>query len=214
MQRTVRSLTCESEFAHNQTHSSNVYPPMKSLLTAITLTFMTISASQAQSALKIGSEVAAFAANDDAGEIWNAGDYLGKKNIVVYFYPAAMTGGCTAQACAYRDFSTQLSEEDAIVVGVSGDSVKGLELFKQAHNLNFPLLSDPNGSLASLFGVPTRDGGSLEREFEGNMHTLSRGLTTSRWTFIIGKDGKVIYKNDEVNAKEDTATVLAVLKGQ
>jgi len=163
-------------------------------------------------ALEVGNEATPFAANDDSGEIWNAADYLGKKNIVVYFYPAAMTGGCTAQACAYRDFSSNLSAEDAVVVGVSGDSVNGLSLFKQAHNLNFPLLSDPNGSLANLFGVPTRGGGSLEREVNGDIHTFFRGLTTSRWTFIIGKNGQVIYKNDAVNAKEDTATVLEVLK--
>ncbi len=98
------------------------------------------------------------------------------------------------------------------VVGISGDSVNNLSLFKEAHNLNFPLLSDPNGSLAQLFGVPTRDGGSIEREVKGDMHTFFRNLTTSRWTFIIGKDGKVIYKNEEVDAREDTAAVLAVLK--
>ncbi|MBK1877518.1 peroxiredoxin [Pelagicoccus mobilis] len=183
---------------------------MKSSLKLLSLLIMTLSSSL--SALEVGNDIEAFAANDDTGEIWNAADYLGEKNIVVYFYPAAMTGGCTAQACAYRDFSTNLSEEDAVVVGVSGDSVNGLSLFKQAHNLNFPLLSDPNGSLATLFGVPTRAGGSLEREVGGDIHTLVRGLTTSRWTFIIGKNGKVIYKNDEVKAKEDTATVLEVLK--
>lgn len=183
---------------------------MKPSSKLLALFIMTLATSL--SALEVGTKVEAFAANDDTGEIWNAADHLGKKNIVVYFYPAAMTGGCTAQACAYRDFSTSLTEEDAIVVGVSGDSVNGLALFKQAHNLNFPLLSDPNGSLATLFGVPTRAGGSLEREVGGDIHTFFRGLTTSRWTFIIGKDGTVIYKNDEVNAREDTANVLEVLK--
>ena len=187
---------------------------MKLLLKTLSLFIMTIASTHSLSALEVGSKVTPFAANDDSGEIWNAAEYIGKKNIVVYFYPAAMTGGCTAQACAYRDFSTSLSEEDAIVVGVSGDSVNGLSLFKQAHNLNFPLISDPNGSLATLFGVPTRDGGSLEREIDGEMHTFFRGLTTSRWTFIIGKSGKVIYKNDDVNAAEDTATVLEILKSQ
>ncbi len=182
--------------------------PLKSLALAA----MTLSAALSSSALEVGSEIDAFAANDDTGEIWSAANYLGKKNIVVYFYPAAMTGGCTAQACSYRDYSTNLDEADAIVVGVSGDSVKGLALFKEAHNLNFPLLSDPTGSIAQLFGVPTRDGGSIEREVGGDMHTFFRNLTTSRWTFVIGKDGKVIYKNEEVNASEDPATVLEVLK--
>lgn len=185
---------------------------MKKILQLLSLIAMTASTSLTTAALDIGSEIKNFAANDDTGEIWSAAEHIGKKNIVVYFYPAAMTGGCTAQACSYRDLSTSLDEADAIVVGVSGDSVKGLSLFKEAHNLNFPLLSDPNGSIASLFGVPTRDGGSLEREIGGKTHTLFRNLTTSRWTFIIGKDGKVVYKNEEVDAREDTATVLAVLK--
>ncbi|MBD5780261.1 peroxiredoxin [Pelagicoccus sp. NFK12] len=185
---------------------------MKKFLQLLTLSAMSLSASLSSAALEVGSEVANFAANDDTGEIWTVAEHLGKKNIVVYFYPAAMTGGCTAQACAYRDYSTNLDKADAIVVGVSGDSVKGLSLFKEAHNLNFPLLSDPNGSIAAIFGVPTRAGGSLEREVNGDMHTFFRNLTTSRWTFIIGKDGKIIYKNEEVNAREDTATVLAVLE--
>ncbi len=185
---------------------------MNKLLQLLALVSMTASASLSTAALDVGSELKNFAANDDTGEIWTAANYIGKKNIVVYFYPAAMTGGCTAQACSYRDYSTKLDEADAIVVGISGDSVNNLSLFKEAHNLNFPLLSDPNGSLAQLFGVPTRDGGSIEREVKGDMHTFFRNLTTSRWTFIIGKDGKVIYKNEEVDAREDTAAVLAVLK--
>jgi peroxiredoxin Q/BCP len=184
---------------------------MKTILPLLTLIAMTTSTSLSNAALEVGSELSNFAANDHSGEIWSAAEYLGKQNIVVYFYPAAMTGGCTAQACAYRDFSTSLEQAEAIVVGVSGDSVKSLSLFKEAHNLNFPLLSDPNGSIAALFGVPTQAGGSLTREIDGQTHTLVRNLTPSRWTFIVGKNGKVLYKNEDVDAREDTATVLAVL---
>lgn len=200
------------EVPHKQCNPPFVSTHMKKILQLLALSAMTTAAPHSTAALEVGSELSNFAANDDTGEIWSAAEYIGKKNIVVYFYPAAMTGGCTAQACSYRDYSTNLDEADAIVVGISGDSVKGLSLFKEAHNLNFPLLSDPNGSIAEIFGVPTRAGGSIEREINGDMHTFFRNLTTSRWTFIIGKDGKVIYKNEEVNAREDTSTVLAVLK--
>lgn len=185
---------------------------MKSILKLLAVATMTLSSSLTLSALEVGSEVEKFSANDDAGELWSIEEHLGKKNIVVYFYPAAMTGGCTTQACAYRDMSSELADADTIVVGVSGDSVNGLALFKQANQLNFPLLSDPNGSLAKLFGVPVRGGGSIEREVDGSLHTLIRGLTTSRWTYIIGKDGTIIYKNDEVKPGEDTANVLAALQ--
>ena len=171
-----------------------------------------ISSLVAFAGLEVGSKVDAFAANDDTGTLWQLSDHIGKKNIVVYFYPAAMTGGCTKQACAYRDQSSALNDVDAIVVGVSGDSVNNLKLFKQANDLNFPLLSDANGSIAKMFGVATRDGGSIEREVAGMMHTLTRGITTMRWTFIIGKDGSVVYKNDKVKATEDTSTVIAEIK--
>ena len=186
---------------------------MKTLLKSTLISLMTLSSTYLHAGLDVGSEATAFAANDDTGEIWNASQYLGEKNIIVYFYPAAMTGGCTKQACAYRDNSKELAAADAVVIGVSGDSVNNLALFKEAHDLNFPLLSDPNGSLAELFGVPMRKGGSIEREVGGSLHTLVRNLTTARWTFVIGKDGKVIYKNDEVKATEDTSTVLSLLKG-
>ncbi len=163
--------------------------------------------------LKVGDRVPQFRAVADNGETWKSKNFIGRKNLVVYFYPAAMTGGCTKQACAYRDAQEDLSSVDAEVVGISGDEVKNLELFKLANNLNFTLLSDPDGEIASLFGVPVREGEkSIEREVDGNLHTLIRGVTTSRWTFIIDKTGKVIYKSTEVNAAEDSKAVLEALK--
>lgn len=162
--------------------------------------------------LEVGDKIPNFEAVADDGETWKSGNIVGKKNLVVYFYPAAMTGGCTKQACAYRDAQEDLSSVDAEVVGISGDEVENLELFKRANNLNFTLLSDPDGEIARLFGVPVRDGGSIEREVDGELHTLTRGLTTSRWTFIIDKQGKVVYKSTEVNAAEDSKAVLEALK--
>jgi len=182
--------------------------------TRLTLGFCLLSliTSVALAGLDVGSTVSGFAANDDNGDIWSLDDHLGKKNIVVYFYPAAMTGGCTKQACSYRDQSASLNDLDAVVVGVSGDSVNSLKLFKEAHGLNFPLLSDVNGAIAKTFGVSTRDGGSIEREINGALHTLTRGITTNRWTFIINKEGEVVYKDDAVKATEDTSNVIAQLK--
>jgi peroxiredoxin Q/BCP len=174
--------------------------------------FLLISAISANAGLEVGSSVDSFAANDDTGILWQLSDHIGKKNIVVYFYPAAMTGGCTKQACAYRDQSAALNEVDAVVVGVSGDSVNNLKLFKQANDLNFTLLSDASGSIAAQFGVATRDGASIEREVAGIMHTLTRGITTMRWTFIIDKNGSVVYKNDKVKPTEDTSAVIAEIK--
>jgi thioredoxin-dependent peroxiredoxin len=162
--------------------------------------------------LKIGDAAPDFSATADNGKTWNSKEFKGKKNIVVYFYPAAMTGGCTAQACAYRDLSNDLGEVDAMVVGISGDNVEGLKFFKKTQNLNFTLLSDEKGEIAKIFGVPTRDGGTLSREFEGQTFELTRGVTASRWTYIIDKKGNIVYKNEQVDAAKDTEQVLSYLK--
>jgi thioredoxin-dependent peroxiredoxin len=161
--------------------------------------------------LTLGGRAPAFSALDEKGKLWRSGDVTGSKHLVVYFYPAAMTGGCTKQACAFRDDKSKLIQLDAVVVGVSGDSPDGLAHFKKAENLNFTLLSDEKGDLAKKFGVPFGKGGSIERVVDGATVTLSRGVTAKRWTFVLSKDGKVVYINDKVNAAKDSAAVRAVL---
>ena len=154
-----------------------------------------------------------FELTSDNGTTWKSKDVIGKKKLVIYFYPAAMTGGCTKQACAYRDSKDQFTSQETEVIGISGDSAKNLDLFKRAHNLNFTLLSDPDGNIAAEFGVPVRQGEkSILREIDGVQHSLSRSITTARWTFIIDKNRKVAYISTEVKAAEDSKIVLEVLK--
>lgn len=203
------SLTAIRSFAiHNQQQLRF----MKIIRSILATGILAICSTAAFAGLNVGSTVNSLVANDDEGNLWSLEDHLGKKNIVVYFYPAAMTGGCTKQACAYRDQSAALNDLDAVVVGVSGDSVNSLSLFKEAHGLNFTLISDIDGSIAEKFGVSTRGGGSIEREVNGATHTLSRGITTGRWTFVINKAGEVVYKDDAVKATEDTNNVISLLK--
>ncbi len=171
-----------------------------------------IAFTQSGATLSVGDKAPVFKTLADDGSMWNVKDFLGKKNIVVYFYPAAMTGGCTKQACAYRDMKTEIDEADAVVVGVSGDNVEGLKLFKKAEDLNFTLLSDESGEIAKKFGVPIRDGGKITREVGGESFDLVRGVTTNRWTFIIDKKGKIAYKDEQVNAEKDTEQVLEFIK--
>lgn len=185
---------------------------MKTFIFALLLAVPFITVSQNTKGLKIGEKVPGFEATADDGSTWKIKNHIGENYLVVYFYPAAMTGGCTAQACSYRDLSSALESEDAMVVGVSGDNVEGLQFFKEAHNLNFTLLSDESGEIARLFGVPVRDGGTFNSEFNGQEFELERGVTTSRWTFIIDKNGKVVYKNEQVDASKDTEEVLSFLK--
>lgn len=97
------------------------------------------------------------------------------------------------------------------MIGVSGDAVRNQALFKKAHNLTFPLLSDEKGEVARKFGVPLGDGGKIEKEVDGKLETLVRGVTARRWTFIISPDGKVAYKNTTVSAKDDSRSVIEAL---
>jgi len=154
-----------------------------------------------------------FNANDENGELWSSKEHIGKKYLVVYFYPAAMTGGCTKQACSYRDDYQKFVDLGAEVVGVSADPVKNLKAFKKMHKLNFSLLSDVNGVIAARFGVPSRNGGAITREIAGLSQVFSRSMSLSRWTFILDKEGRIIYKNDKVKAANDSAGILKVLAG-
>ena len=162
--------------------------------------------------VKKGDKVQSFNANDDKGLLWTSVESFNKHYLIVYFYPAAMTGGCTKQACAYRDNEKDLLELGAQVVGVSGDSVVNLAAFKKMHQLNFPLLSDVNGLIAERFGVPAKKVGKLSREIDGQSLDFFRSSSMSRWTFIIDKEGKVVYKNTKVKATEDTKKVIETLK--
>lgn len=186
---------------------------MKTLAVALMIMVSSITLfAQNDKSLKVGDKAPEFKATTDDGSTWDLKNNLGNKYIVVYFYPAAMTSGCTTEACTYRDYKSKIESNNAIVVGVSGDNVDGLKLFKKAHDLNFPLLADPTGKIAKKFGVPLRNGGSITREVDGKTFNLVRGVTASRWTFIIDKNGKIVYKNENVNPAKDPEEVLNFIK--
>ncbi len=185
---------------------------MKKQLITFILILTGTAALVGQNVLSVGDKAPVFAASADDGTTWKLKKNLGKKNIVIYFYPAAMTGGCTKQACSYRDKKDDLNSANVVVVGISGDRIENLRLFKQAENLNFTLLSDEKGEIARSFGVPAGNGGSIKRTVAGSEHELVRGVTAKRWTFVVGRNGKIIYKNEQVNPEKDTAEILDFLK--
>lgn len=162
-------------------------------------------------ALQVNEQVPIFQAVDSKGSKWNSQNFRGQKHLLIYFYPAAMTGGCTKQACAYRDDYKKWKKNGVEIVAVSGDMPSNLALFKEAENLPFTLLSDPEGKLARLFDVSTTSGGVIEKLFKGEKFKLERGVTTKRWTFLLSKQGKLIYKNEKVNASKDSEIVMEFL---
>ena len=128
--------------------------------------------------------------------------------MVIYFCPGDFTPGCTAQANAFRDAMNKLTELGVEVVGVSGDSAKSHELFKKDQKLNFTLLADEEGKVARAFGVPFGKGGKVKAEdAAGEPIEIERAGTAQRWTFIIGKDGKIAYKNNRVIPAQDAKKV-------
>lgn len=160
----------------------------------------------------LGEKVPNFTTLDQNGEKWVLKKEIkNAQYLVVYFYPAAFTGGCTAQACSYRDQKGELESLNAQVVGVSGDNPETLELFALEHALNFPMLADQSGAMATIFDVPHGEGGTINREIKGESLDLERGTTIQRWTFILDQKGTLIYKDTEVDAANDSGKVMEFL---
>lgn len=161
--------------------------------------------------LAVGDAAPVFTLKDDNGKEWNSAEAFQKGVTVVYFYPADFTGGCTKQACSYRDDFGKLKDHGANVVGISGDSAETHAAFKKHHNLNFSLLADPEGKAATAFGVPFTLGDKLAKAtIDGQEVSFARTATIQRWTFVI-KDGKVAMINNKVNAAEDSQAILKLL---
>lgn len=100
---------------------------------------------------------------------------------------------------------------DAKVIGISGDTVSNLKLFKQTNNLNFTLLSDITGEIANMFGVSTKQGGTITKKFGDQEIEVKRSYTASRWTFILDNTAKIIYKDTEVDFNNDNQKVIDFL---
>lgn len=149
---------------------------------------------------KVGNLAPAFTLPDQAGKKVSLKDFRDKKNVVLYFYPKAMTPGCTVQACGLRDVQKELAKLDAVALGVSPDPVARLQKFIDRDKLNFTLLSDEDHAVAEKYGAWGLKK-FMGREFMGILRT----------TFIIGKDGKLKHVMAKVNTKTHHDDVLAWL---
>ncbi|MCO4795199.1 MAG: thioredoxin-dependent thiol peroxidase [Bacteriovoracaceae bacterium] len=152
-------------------------------------------------AAKEGNMAPAFNLLNQKGEKVSLKDYKGEKNVVLYFYPKAMTPGCTVQACALRDTKRKYSSNKTVVLGVSPDAPERLQRFQDRDKLNFDLLSDPEHKIAEKYGVWGLKK-FMGREFMG----------IKRTTFIIGKDGKLKHIMDKVNTKTHHEDALNWIK--
>ncbi len=149
---------------------------------------------------KVGDKAPAIKLPDDAGKSVSLSDFKGKQ-VVLYFYPKDNTGGCTAQACDFRDNLNRLTKSGAVVLGVSGDSVESHKKFKAKQGLNFPLLADPEHKALDTYGV-WQEKSLYGRKFMGIVRT----------TFIIDGDGRIASVFPKVKVAGHVDAVLAALK--
>ena len=139
--------------------------------------------------LKAGDKAPDFSANDQNGRNISLADFKGKK-LILYFYPKDNTPGCTAEACSLRDGKRELEQMGFSIIGVSPDSEKSHQGFTAKHELNFPLLSDPDKVIAKAYGAwgPKK---FMGREYEGILRT----------TFVINGDGEIEKVFEKVDTK-------------
>lgn len=128
--------------------------------------------------MKVGDTVRDFELFDHGQNATRLSDLLSRGHVVLFFYPAALTRGCTAESCHFRDLGAEFRELGAQPVGISSDSISRQREFADAHGFDYPLLSDPDGAVAMRFGV--------RREGLGSSFAPTR-----RRTFLIDTDGRV-----------------------
>ncbi|QDP01481.1 thioredoxin-dependent thiol peroxidase [Thalassotalea sp. PS06] len=149
------------------------------------------------SPLQVGDKAPLFTLPDQNNNPVSLADYIGKKKVLVYFYPKAMTPGCTVQAQELRNHKAEFDKLDTVVFGISPDEVKRLDKFCQRDELNFTLLSDVDHKVAEDFGVWGLKK-FMGREYDG-IHRLS---------FLIGLDGNIETLFDKFKTKDHHQVVL------
>jgi thioredoxin-dependent peroxiredoxin len=155
----------------------------------------------AEHQLAKGDLVEDFELPDETGTKRKLSDLLAGGPVVLFFYPAAMTKGCTMESCHFRDLAKEFAEVGAVRVGISRDSVEKQSRFADKHGFGYPLLSDPDGRVARQFGV---------------RRAVALGpLATRRMTFVIGTDRRVLEViHSEVSMDAHADRALEVLRAR
>ena len=147
--------------------------------------------------MNIGEFCPHFVLKDQNGNLFSSNKWIGKKKLVIFFYPKDETPGCTKEACSFRDRHEEFLKYDCQVIGISSDSVESHKQFSERHNFNYILLADTNKEVRKLFGVP----GSLF------------GLLPGRVTYIIDLEGKIRgVHNSQLNPISHIEEALEVVK--
>ena len=150
---------------------------------------------------RVEEQAPSFELLNQCGESVSLAEFNGKKNVVLYFYPKAMTPGCTVQACGIRDSASEFHDFDTVVLGISPDVFARLARFEEKQGLNFNLLSDEDHVVTESYGCWDM------KKFMGREY-----MGVLRKTFIIDKTGKISLVMDKVNTKTHHQDVLLWIK--
>lgn len=145
---------------------------------------------------KAGDNAPLFTGLDQDGNPFRLADHIGKKIVLLYFYPKDFTGGCTKEACGLRDRMGDLQANNVEVIGVSHDSVDSHKKFAEKYKLNFTLIADPDGKIISAY--------------DAKMPMLAM---SKRVSFLIGLDGKIVHVTDAMNPQEHFDEMKAAIDG-
>lgn len=148
------------------------------------------------STVNVGDKAPDFKLRADDGNEYSLGSMKGKK-VVLYFYPKDDTPGCTVEACGFRDGISAISRKNAVVLGVSRDTVDSHRKFKSKYNLNFPLLADTDSRVCEAYGV------LKEKTMYGK-----KSIGIVRSTFVIDESGKIASVISPVNPEGHEKEVL------
>jgi len=149
---------------------------------------------------KTGETAPSFSLPDQDGNVVNLTDFKDKNPVVLFFYPKALTPGCTTQACGIRDIKKELEDRGVVAFGISPDPVARLPKFIEKHDLNFSLLSDEDHAIAEAYGCWGLKK-FMGKEFMGLIRT----------TFIVGKDGNLLKVMDKFKTKSHHEDLLSAL---
>ena len=165
---------------------------IKLLLASLLISATTIFAAMP----KAGDTAPLIAGQDQDGKDFNLADHVGKKIVLLYFYPKDFTGGCTKEACSFRDGFEDFATNNVEIVGVSFDSADSHLQFIAKYKLPFTLLTDSDGKIADAYGV-RMDGKNMAK----------------RVSFLIGLDGKIVHVTNTGNPDTHLAEMKAAIAG-
>jgi len=146
--------------------------------------------------MKVGDKAPEFVLKNEKGETVNLRDFIGKKAVVLFFYPKDGSPGCTKEVCAFRDSYEAFKDAGAEVIGISSQSEESHSIFSLKFNLPFTLLVDEGATVRKAYGVPP-----------------SLGMIPGRVTYVIDKEGTVRHIfNSQMNPEKHVEEALRILR--